>query len=102
MATVLTAGLALLLLLSVHVSLTSVMAAPTQWTGDRVQVHPTYNEAGDFLSLVQNIMNRLQADKQKRTSPDGGFFSRHDAMRDYLNSIYASELASDPYGPGKR
>lgn len=30
--------------------------------------------------------------RQKRTSPDGGFFSRHDAMRDYLNSIYGKEI----------
>lgn len=44
-----------------NLSFCSLMAV--LWTMCRVQVHPTYNEAGDFLSLVQNIMNRLQADK---------------------------------------
>ncbi|XP_076471854.1 uncharacterized protein LOC143301443 [Babylonia areolata] len=98
-------ALLLLLLLCLHSPLrNTVTATPADdWSDKRVAGRDRLvQDRQAYFRVLEALLKKLQEVRRKRTRPDGGFFSRHDAMNDYLQSAYASELASDPYGPGKR
>ncbi|XP_076450192.1 uncharacterized protein LOC143286500 [Babylonia areolata] len=91
-----------LLLHSLHTTHNQASAAPASWS-EKSPSQKMAESKATYLNLVQAMLNRLQdSNKDKRARADGGFFSRHDAMSDYLQSAYANSLAMDPYGPGKR
>ncbi|KAL8591529.1 hypothetical protein ACOMHN_000543 [Nucella lapillus] len=90
------------LLLCLHTPHYTVTAAPSSWS-EKSTSQKAVDSKAIYRNLMQAMLNRLQDSRDtKRARADGGFFSRHDAMNDYLQSAYANSLATDLYGPGKR